>query len=80
MPEKKTFKQRKVLRQSYDIVQAKTPEELIRLVNLKTKFGWKCLGGMAYTPENKVYDTAKGTEAYAYCQAVFKLVLNKVIQ
>ena len=71
-------------RQQYDIIQAKTPEELIRLVNLKTKFGWKCQGGMVHTPENTVtlprIDTLPNRiEVYAYCQSVVKMVPNKKI-
>ncbi len=33
------------LYQRYDIVRAKTIDELVRLVNIKTKQGWECLGG-----------------------------------
>jgi hypothetical protein len=78
MAEKKTF------RQQYDIVQGKTPEELIRLVNLKTKFGWKCLGGMVHTPTNREQPPSPPSsarlEVYAYCQSVFKMVPNKKIK
>lgn len=53
----------------YDIVQAKTPEELVRLVNLKTRFGWEIAGGMTIAPDNK--DKTTG-DLYPYCQSVFR--------
>jgi hypothetical protein len=53
----------------YDIVQGKTPEELVRLVNLKTRFGWEIAGGMTYVPDNIDKITK---ELYPYCQSVIK--------
>lgn len=43
MPARKTKK----LYQRYDIVRARTSEELIRLVNIKNRQGWECQGGVS---------------------------------
>lgn len=56
--------------QVYSIVEAKTVNELVRLVNLKTKNGWNCIGGMCYTPLNICEADA---QSYLYCQAIFRM-------
>lgn len=55
--------------QRYEIVQGKTINDLVRLVNLKTKFGWTACGGIVHTPGN-FSDLDSST--YFYCQGMIK--------
>lgn len=53
--------------QKYEVVEATSVLDLVRLVNLKTKNGWVVLGGMAYTPTNFCFLTR---DLYPFCQTV----------
>lgn len=61
--------------QIYEVVQAKTVNDLVRLVNLKTKFGWIATGGVAHVPNN-YSDT--DSEYYPFFQAVTKRIRVKI--
>lgn len=52
----------------YDIVEAKSINELVKLVNLKTKNGWVACGAMTYilNPSWKIITT------HSFCQAITK--------
>lgn len=60
--------------QRYEIVEGKTVQELVRLVNLKTKNGWTIAGGMVYAPTNFA---PLDSEYYPFCQSVFKIERKK---
>jgi len=60
--------------QRYEVVEGKTVQELVRLVNLKTKNGWSISGGMVYTPIN--FDPLN-SEYYPFCQTIFKVERKK---
>lgn len=60
--------------QRYEIVEARSIEDLIRLVNLKTKADWTCLGGMIYTPTNFCFLTR---DAYPFCQTIIRFEKDK---
>lgn len=49
----------------YTIVEAQSVVDLVRLTNLKTKKGWKCLGGMCFI-------SLHGTE-YPFCQSMYRM-------
>lgn len=49
----------------YTIVEAQSVVDLVRLTNLKTKKGWKCLGGMCFI-------SLSGTE-YPFCQSMYRM-------
>lgn len=49
----------------YTIVEAQSVVELVKLTNLKTKKGWKCLGGMCFI-------SLHGTE-YPFCQSMYRM-------
>ena len=49
----------------YTIVEAQSVLDLVRLTNLKTKKGWKCLGGMCFI-------SLSGTE-YPFCQSMYRM-------
>ena len=53
----------------YDIVQARNINELVLLVNIKTKNGWVVQGGMTYTPGNH---SEREVEDYQYCQSIVR--------
>lgn len=52
------------LYQRYDIIQARSAEELVRLVNIKTKQGWECQGGVS---QGNVLE-----KDYPFCQAIVR--------
>ncbi len=56
-------------------MEGKTVEELVRLVNLKTKNGWKLIGGVVYAPTNFC---PMDSTYYPFCQSVFKLEKKKL--
>lgn len=56
--------------QIYTIVEAKSVNDLVKLVNIKTKQSWICLGGMCYTPNN-VCESDQNT--YPYCQTMYRM-------
>lgn len=60
--------------QRYEIVEAKTVNDLVRLVNLKTKAGWFVEGGVTYAPTNICL--ANG-EIYPFCQSITKIIISK---
>jgi hypothetical protein len=60
--------------QRYEVVEASSIEDLVRLVNLKTKNGWLSLGGMVYTPTNFFVLTG---EVYPFCQTVTRFEKGK---
>jgi hypothetical protein len=60
--------------QRYEIVEASSIQDLVRLVNLKTKNGWLSLGGMAYAPTNFCVLTG---EVYPFCQTVTRFEKGK---
>lgn len=49
----------------YTIVEAQSVVDLVRLTNLKTKKGWKCIGGMCFI---SLPDTR-----YPFCQSMYKM-------
>ena len=49
----------------YTIVEAQSVVDLVRLTNLKTKKGWKCLGGMCFI-------SLPATE-YPFCQSMYRM-------
>jgi len=49
----------------YRIVEAQSVLDLVRLTNLKTKKGWKCLGGMCFI-------SLPNTE-YPFCQSMYRM-------
>ncbi len=52
--------------QNYIIVEAKSASELVKLTNLKTKLGWKCLGGMCHLGNSSnVY--------FPFCQSMYRM-------
>lgn len=58
----------------YDVVEAKSINDLVRLVNLKTKAGWNVVGGIVYSPTN--FCNGSG-EIYPFCQTVIKVEYKK---
>lgn len=56
--------------QIYTIVEAKSVNDLVKLVNIKTKQSWICLGGMCYTPNN-VCESDQNN--YPYCQTMYRM-------
>lgn len=52
----------------YDIVEARSVNELVKLVNLKTKNGWIACGSMTYilNPSWQLITT------HSFCQAITK--------
>lgn len=49
----------------YTIVEAQSIIDLVRLTNLKTKKGWKCLGGMCFISLPNI--------EYPFCQSMYKM-------
>ncbi len=60
--------------QRYEIVEGKTVQELVKLVNLKTKNGWTVIGGVVYAPTNFC---PMDSQYYPFCQSVFKVERKK---
>ena len=56
--------------QIYTVVEAKNVNELVKLVNIKTKAGWICLGGMAYVPNNFC---DADSQNYPFCQTMYRM-------
>lgn len=56
--------------QIYTIIEAKTVNELVKLVNIKTKQGWLCIGGMGYAPNNFC---EADSQSYPFCQSMYRM-------
>lgn len=56
----------------YDIVEAKSINELVKLVNLKTKNGWVACGSVTYILEPPNYHIGRIITMYPFCQAITK--------
>lgn len=56
--------------ETYYIVEAKSTNDLVRLVNLKTKAGWNVVGGIVYAPTN--FCKISG-EIYPFCQSLVRI-------
>lgn len=57
----------------YEVVVGESIEELVRLVNLKTKFGWECVGGICYCKDAKaIYPYGNNSICDYYCQSIVK--------
>lgn len=60
--------------QRYEIVEGKTVQELVKLVNIKTKNGWAISGGMVYVPTNFC---PIDSDYYPFCQTIYKVEYKK---
>ena len=56
--------------QIYTIIEAKNVNELVKLVNIKTKQGWLCIGGMNYAQNNFC---EADSQSYPFCQTMYRM-------
>ena len=58
----------------YTIVEAKSINDLVKLVNIKTKAGWLTQGGMCYCQNNLC---EADSAYYPYCQSIYRMETPK---
>lgn len=64
-------------RQLYEVVSATSILELVKLVNLKTKNGWQCIGGVCYSGnEEHFINNDKTIIYYPFSQALVKEIIT----